>query len=101
MRMKKLFVETKAGRAPIDARLAEKYELERGARTPFTDARIVDEHGSGARRPAAKSGAGLRGAHDPADRADGTMFTTSEILDFAQGVDSAENGFDEGGRKDG
>lgn len=115
--MKKLFVETKNGKAPIDAELARKYGLEQGAKTPFTDAPIVDEHGGREKRPAAEEDHGapqdahdlgdahdLRGAGDPADRADGTMLTTSEILDFAQGADSGDSGEDgsgESGRKGG
>lgn len=96
-RMKKLFVETKNGKTPIPGNLAEKYDLKQGTRSPFTDACIVGADGDARREvtPKEREGFAQKPRPDARDREDGTTLTTSEILDFAQGADSAENGFHE------
>lgn len=102
-RMKRLFVETKNGKAPIPENLAEKYDLKQGERSPFTDARIVGADGDTSREVTQKEREGFaqKPHPDERDREDGTTLTTSEILDFAQGADSAENGFQESGSREG
>ncbi|MGI6728188.1 MAG: hypothetical protein ACOX4P_06545 [Anaerovoracaceae bacterium] len=96
--MKELYIETKDGYIPIDKNIIEKYDLVEGIRSPFTDNRIIDKKGS--------FHSGRQESEDftelewkeispdgfPSDEVDqmnhGFEMSTSEMIDFAQGVDS-------------
>lgn len=92
--MEELYLETKNGKVPIDPAVAEKLGLEKGTKSPFSRQRIVGPNGEYPQetgiekdpknQPLSKSGR----AEDDDPLYGGTMLTTSEILDFAQGTDS-------------
>lgn len=93
--MKKLFIETKDGALPIEGKIAEKYSLEKGTKSPFTGGRIVGENGDFAKAPPKEKDCRAtekspKEDHTAEDR-DGTLFTTSEIIDLASGADSPQN----------
>jgi hypothetical protein len=99
--MKELYLETEHGRERIDEQTVEKYHLESGTLSPFTQNRIVGENGEYRQKddPDADDEAsirqdfddmplqGIRG--DGLDEMDnGFVMSQSEIIDFSQGVDS-------------
>ena len=99
--MEDLYLETKNGKERIDDQTVEKYHLEAGTRSPFTQNRIVDENGEYASKanPDEDSEASIRQdfndmpfkgiADDGIDQMEnGFAFSQSEIIDFSQGVDS-------------
>ena len=96
--MKKLYIETPSGNIPLDREVIEKYNLQKGMRTPFSRDRIVGKNGEFFIDPSQQEH--VR-PHDikkvpfdgfPDDGIDtmdnGVELSTSEIIDFAQGVDS-------------
>ncbi len=90
--MEELFLETENGIIPIDPEIVRKYRLEKGSRSPFSRSRIVGRNGEYPDR-AAQSGTKAQWLdeqpeHDIEDIDNGILFSTSEILDLAQGVDS-------------
>lgn len=99
--MEDLYLETKNGRSRIDAHTAEKYSLEPGDLSPFTQNPVVDKNGEqNANAVHGKDSEayihrdfevmpmkGLEG--DGVDQMEnGFQFSQSEIIDFSQGVDS-------------
>ena len=80
--MEELFVATEQGNIPIDKSVVEKYNLERGLRTPFSGNVIVDKNSDATPKKSTKNKKPLENDES------GVMFTTSEILDFADGADS-------------
>lgn len=94
--MDKLFVETDEGKVPVSQEITEKYKLEKGDKTPFTQGVIVDKSGSRnpPRKPEEKHDMnyGHKGKKESGivQLENGIMLSTSEILDIAQGADSHE-----------
>jgi hypothetical protein len=91
--MAQLYLETKNGPLPIEKRLAEKYELKKGTRAPFSGGRIVGENGDFTRDPA-DDPEGKRLSEEVKKEAERTIpdvvLTPSEIIDLAHGEDSSE-----------
>ena len=82
--MDQLFVSTEQGDIPIEPEIAEKYNLKKGAKTPFSDYIIVDKNGDATPEPSKEEP-----PEEPAEEKDeGIIFTTAEVLDFAAGADS-------------
>jgi len=99
--MEDLYLETKNGRERIDDQTVEKYHLESGTLSPFTQNRIVGENGEYQEKtnPDEDSEASIRQnfndmpihgiVGDGVDQMEnGFEFSQSEIIDFSQGVDS-------------
>ena len=98
--MADLYLETKNGMIPINEKTIQKYHLESGSRSPFTQDRIVGrDDGSVQSTNDEDSEASIH--HDFNDmpvqdiRGDGVdemdngfVMSQSEIIDFSQGVDS-------------
>lgn len=100
--MKDLYLETKNGKTKIDGETAEKYHLEPGTLSPFTQNRIVGANGETHQEKKTAVGdnegsirqdfnnmpvKGIEG--DGVDQMEnGFEFSQSEIIDFSQGVDS-------------
>ncbi|MCL2052975.1 MAG: hypothetical protein FWG90_00825 [Oscillospiraceae bacterium] len=79
--MEELFVATEQGNIPIEPRIAEKYNLKKGVKTPFSNHTIVDKNGNATPEPPKKEP-----VEEPED--EGIILTTAEVLDFAAGADS-------------
>ena len=79
--MDELFVATEQGNIPIEPKLAEKYNLKKGMKTPFSNEIIVNQEGDATPEPPKKEI-----IEEPED--DGIVLTTAEALDFAAGADS-------------
>jgi len=79
--MEELFLITENGNIPINGDTALKYNLKRGARSPFSSYPIADKHGNATLEEEDKSTALEIDEHP-------TILTTSEILDFMHGSDS-------------
>jgi len=89
--MEKLYVETKAGKFPIDEKIVEKYDLEKGTYSPFTSNRIVNEKGDFTKKIPPKEPVSIRESEGEIDEMEnGLMLSTSEMIDIAQGVDSPD-----------
>lgn len=97
MKVEKLYLETKEGRLPINNNIVEKYKLEKGTKSPFSQNRIVDKNGSYKYEKSSKDQNTPEQVKmdekfftDEIDEMDnGLAMSTSEILDFSQGVDSS------------
>ena len=79
--MDELFVATEQGNIPIEPKVAEKYSLKKGMKTPFTNELIVNQNGDATPEPPKKE------KLEEPDDAD-IVLTTAEALDFAAGADS-------------
>ena len=98
--MEELYLEMPNGNVPIDEKLIEKYSLEKGMRTPFSRNRIVGKDGEFYIDPSKQEHVRARDSESvafdgfPDDGIDtmdnGVELSTSEIIDFAQGVDSEQ-----------
>ncbi|HZK02622.1 MAG TPA: hypothetical protein VFC96_07155 [Anaerovoracaceae bacterium] len=96
--MEKLFLDTPEGNIPIDPTFIEKYNLQKGMRSPFTNDRIVGENGeyfidptkAECVRERRKRRLSFDGFRDDGidDMNHGAELSTSEIIDFSQGTDS-------------
>lgn len=95
--MEELFIETPKGNVPIDQEFIEKYNLQKGMKTPFSSDRIVGKNGEffidpsqqEHVRPYTKTVPFDGFADDGVETMDnGFELSTSEIIDFAQGIDS-------------
>lgn len=98
--MKELFIETNSGRIPIDQMTIEKYDLNQGTKTPFTNSPIVGPSGDSQldaplREKSVRenfnnmSFKGIEG--DGVDQMEnGFQMSQSEIIDFSQGTDSGD-----------
>ena len=105
--MEDLYLETKNGRERLDDQTVEKYHLEPGTLSPFTQNRIVGENGEYQLKEDPQEDSevsirqdfnempfqGIRG--DGVDQMDnGFELSQSEIIDFSQGVDSGMDAID-------
>ncbi|MCL2034119.1 MAG: hypothetical protein FWG94_05235 [Oscillospiraceae bacterium] len=81
--MDELFLITENGNIPIDGDSVLKYNLKRGAKSPFLRYPVADKHGDATLKAEDKDTA-LENDDHP------TILTTSEILDFMQGSDSGD-----------
>ncbi|OQB14203.1 MAG: hypothetical protein BWY15_01326 [Firmicutes bacterium ADurb.Bin193] len=83
--MAKLFLKTENGVLPIEQSQIKKYNLEVGEISPYTNYCIVDENGNDKKRKKTKNK-----SHHSIDEImdEGIVFSTSEILDIAQGADA-------------
>ena len=81
--MDELFLITENGNIPIDGDSVLKYNLKRGAKSPFLRYPVADKHGDATLKAEDKDTA-LESDDHP------TILTTSEILDFMQGSDSGD-----------
>lgn len=94
MVMEKLYLETNSEYVPIDQAFIEKYNLEKGTLSPFTNSRIVGHNGDFHREPHKEDieSKEVREKGFPDDGIDqmdnGFELSTSEMIDIAQGVDS-------------
>lgn len=100
--MKELFIETKSGRVPLDQEVIKKYDLNQGAKSPFTNSPIVGESGNSKLEVPLREKSishdfndmplkGIEG--DGFDQMEnGFQMSQSEIIDFAQGTDSTVAG---------
>jgi hypothetical protein len=87
--MENLFIETENGNKPIDKDIIEKYNLEKGSRSPFTGNRIVDSFGNFTVEFQPEARHDLSNHEDEIeDLENGFQISTSEMLDIAAGVDS-------------
>ncbi|MGI6732626.1 MAG: hypothetical protein ACOX4J_00325 [Anaerovoracaceae bacterium] len=96
--MEELYLEMPNGNVPIDPKFVEKYNLQKGMRAPFSRNRIVGAKGEYFIEPSKQEQVRDRGAKKvpfdgfPDDEIEtmdnGFELSTSEIIDFAQGVDS-------------
>ena len=84
--MEKLYMETKAGNIPIDEKIVEKYDLEKGTFSPFTSNRIVNADGDFTKKIPPKEPVSMGESEGDVD----VMEKTSEMIDLAQGVDSPD-----------
>jgi hypothetical protein len=94
--MEELYIEMRDGNVPIDSRLVEKYNLQKGMKTPFSRHRIVGKNGEYFIDPLKQEGVRNQGGEkvpfdgfpdDGIETMDnGFELSTSEIIDFAQGV---------------
>ena len=88
--MEKLYIETDKGNLPIDAGISEKYNLQKGDKSPFTGQRIVDKFGDATPPAQPEEEHDLSNQEDEIeDLENGLQISTSEMLDIAEGVDSS------------
>lgn len=98
--MEELYLETKKGNLPIEQNIIEKYDLNSGTLSPFTQQRIVDVNGEYQREPSYTedelnkefNDMQIKGMKsDGIDQMEnGFELSTSEIIDFSQGTDSGD-----------
>ncbi len=89
--MEKLYMETKAGNFPIDEKIVEKYDLEKGTFSPFTSNRIINSNGDFTKKVPPKEPVSMGESEGEVDGMEnGLMLSTSEMIDLAQGVDSPD-----------
>jgi hypothetical protein len=87
--MERLFIETEKGNIPIDNEIAQKYNLQKGDKSPFTGQRIVDKFGDATAPEPPEEEHDLSNQEDEIeDLEKGFQISTSEMLDFAEGADS-------------
>lgn len=87
--MSKIYIETENGRVPIDEKIAKKYHLKEGSKTPFTGNSLVDRDGN---YPVKKEKRDtLAVDEEPEDGVvefeNGVRFSQAEVIDIAKGVD--------------
>ncbi len=83
--MEKLYIEIDNQRIPISEDIIEKYNLKKGMYTPYTKSRIVDENGDFPMPEKNDKDEPIISEDEVI--LDNTDLTTSEIIDFSQGVD--------------
>lgn len=93
--MNKLYLDTKDGKMPIDPQVAEKYSLNKGMKSPYTNGVVVDETGSAAKPAKQKVPQSdltvnkEKYANDTlSEYENGLVLDTAEVLDIAQAADS-------------
>lgn len=95
--MEQLYLETPGGRLPVAPEDAKRLGLHSGDISPFTRCRVlggpVGQSGASPdeKPPLAADPKNTGGKLHIDDDKDGIPFTTSEILDIAQGADSYEH----------
>lgn len=97
--MKELYLELQNGAVKIEDEIIKKYDIKRGAMSPFTRNRIVDENGDFTLDMSLQEdNNGLAHISEEEQRKisngiveldNGIMLSTSEMIDIAQGVDSS------------
>lgn len=91
--MDELYLKTENGNIPLDPAIIEKYNLKSGEKSPLTRMHIVDKNSKQDRPQSIKERNSLEPLEQNLEeKQEGEVFTTSEILDIAQGVDSAVEG---------
>jgi hypothetical protein len=89
--MERLYIETEHGNLPIETEIAEKYNLQKGDKSPFTGQRIVDRYGDATAPKPPEEEHDLSNHEDEIeDLENGFQISTSEMLDIAAGVDSSQ-----------
>ncbi len=81
--MEELFLKMKDGIIPLNQDIISKYKLKEGTLSPFSNCRIVNKNGNFNMEKQEKT----KKTIEP-QVADTVVFTTSEAIDIAQGVDS-------------
>lgn len=90
--MEKLYIETNRGKVPIDPEVVERLKLEKGEVSPFTRNRIVGENGDFPAETSMEKDPKNCGLPMSSEKdAENVQFSTSEIIDLAQGADSYEH----------
>ena len=93
--MEELYLETKNGNIPIDPKVIETFNLEKGTLSPFTRSRIVGKNGEYPKETKAekdpKNNATTQKPEDGIVETENVTFSTSEIIDLAHGEDSFEH----------
>jgi hypothetical protein len=79
--MEELFVATEQGNIPIERSIAEKYNLQKGTRTPFSGNMIVDKNSDATPKRRKK-----KSIEEP--NRSGVTLTTAEVIDLGAGADS-------------
>lgn len=88
--MEQLYIETEKGNIPIDNEITQKYNLQKGDKSPFTRQRIVDKFGDATAPKPPEEEHDLSNQEDEIeDLENGFQLSTSEMLDIAAGVDSS------------
>lgn len=87
--MEKLFLKTENDKFQIEPEIIEKYHLEIGSISPFSRFHVTNQNG--------EENKDKWDEHDPSNQTfkpgnNEPVFTTSETIDIAQGVDSAVEG---------
>lgn len=80
--MEELYLETQNGNILLSPELIKKYSLEKGMISPFSNFRIIGKNGEFPKRD---KGEKINGNIEETEN---VMLTQSEILDFANAVDS-------------
>lgn len=87
--MEELFIESKVGNIHLDESIVNKYHLEKGTFSPYTNSRIINGMGDFVREKPPEEEVDLSQKDDEIDEMEnGLMLSTSEMLDIAAGVDS-------------
>lgn len=86
--MENLYIETQDGRKSIDPKVIEKYKLEKGLISPFSRKPITGKFGEYPSETSIEKDPRNNGGNDIQDDGENVMFSTSEVLDFAQATDS-------------
>lgn len=87
--MDRLYIETENGNMPIDNEITQKYNLQKGNKSPFTGYRIVDKYGDYSVQNQPEEIHDLSNHEDEIkDLENGLQLSTSEMFDIADGVDS-------------
>jgi hypothetical protein len=84
--MENLYIETLNGNIQIPRDIVESQRLEKGMLTPFTRFRIVGENGDFPQRQVRGNQKDL--LNEDSEATENVMLSTSEIIDFSQGMDS-------------
>ncbi|HBT63159.1 MAG TPA: hypothetical protein DEB10_00665 [Ruminococcaceae bacterium] len=88
--MENLYIETLDGNALIPQDLVIKYHLEKGMFSPFTASKLVGENNDFPLRAEeyknSRKESTMLSEHE--EETENVMLSTSEIIDFAQGLDS-------------
>lgn len=86
--MENLYIDTPNGRKPIEPKVAEKYNLEKGVISPFTREPLTDKHGEFPSMTSIEKDTKNNGGKRIENEEENVMMSTSEVLDFAQASDS-------------
>ena len=81
--MEELFLKMQDGIIPLNHDMISKYKLKEGTLSPFSNCRIVNKNGNFNMEKQEKTKKTIE-----SQVADTVVFTTSEAIDIAQGVDS-------------
>lgn len=82
--MENLYIKTEKGKIPIPENIAQKLNLKKGMLSPFTCNKIVGENDS----ETAENSYEKPLLNEDPETTENVMLSTSEIIDFSQGMDS-------------